>query len=82
MMSEINRATSRILGSLTLRRDLSSILFSRISLGVLTRTACGFAVKRSPAHQRSAVNVVQGNLRGGRGSDAFTFWKTALCNAA
>jgi hypothetical protein len=36
MMSEIKRGTSRILGSLTLRRDLSSIFFSRISFGVLT----------------------------------------------
>ena len=52
MMSEIKRATSRILGSLTVSRDSSSIRFSRISLGVLTTNpACGFAVKtvaRSP----------------------------------
>ena len=36
MTSEIKRVTSRILGSLTFRRDLSSIIFSKISLGVLT----------------------------------------------
>ena len=59
MMSEIKRATSRILGSLTVSRDSSSIRFSRISLAVLTTNpACGFAVKRSLAHQRSAVNAV------------------------